>query len=695
MSRRQKRRLVVSSAIVLAVALVLTALFADGRFRQSQSQLSDILFLTKARDPEMSRFVVIVGLDDKTVVELRPYGRLFNWPRSFYADVVRRLTEARARTIAFDVLFDSPAEGDADLVEALGVAQQRATSVLMPLAGDPLTRVGTARNRWETYTEVFEPLPVFKDRTSGLAMVNQLPDADGTIRRTPLVFDIGGAQVPSLPLLAAAQFLRRPEPWDGPIENRAIPLAGRSIPIDENGAIVVNYAGGPHDSAPPAFPVVSFVDVLNGRVPPETFDRKLVLIGVTATAFADDYWTPPSIRGKMDGVEIHANAIDTILRGEFLWESSTALTVALILGFALLAGVTLVVLPPLVAALVCALALGGFVVASSAYFDNGGVILNLVYPPLSLFLTFAGIMLHRIVFEQGQTRAMRGLLGQYLSPAVAAEVARDPDSLKLGGDQREMTILFSDIRGFTTISEALDPEQLVQTLSEYLTVMSDVVFKHEGTIDKYIGDAIMAFWGAPKRQEDHARLACQAAIGMVVELERLNQRWTAEGRRPLAIGIGINTGVVKVGNMGSTARFDYTVMGDAVNLASRMEGLNKEYATTLLVSAATLAEAGDGFRTRPIDLVAVKGKHEPVELYEVMADDRALGEHTAEALRAYDEAIAAYRERDWLRAAARFQEALRWAPNDGPSALYLERCQRLIEEPPPADWDGVFVMTHK
>jgi len=397
----------------------------------------------------------------------------------------------------------------------------------------------------------------------------------------------------------------------------------------------------------------------------------------------------------MDGVEIHANAIDTILRGEFLRDAPRWMTIGLVLGFALLAGITLVVLPPLVAALICAVAFTGFVVGVGVYFDVGGVILNVVYPPLSLFLTFAGIMLHRIVFEQGQTRAMRGLLGQYLSPSVVAEVARDPESLKLGGDQREMTVLFSDIRGFTTVSESLNPEQLVQLLTDYLTAMSEVVFKHDGTIDKYMGDAIMAFWGAPKRQENHAGLAIRAALEMITELERLNAGWIAENRPPLAMGLGINTGQMKVGNMGSTTRFDYTVMGDAVNLGSRLEGLNKEYGTTLIASAATLAATGDNVHARFLDLVAVKGKTEPVEVFEVMDTAAALGERTAEALRAYQDGIRAYRERDWLGAAARFQEALRWAPNDGPSTLYLERCKQLMDEPPPADWDGVFVMTHK
>jgi adenylate cyclase len=695
LSRRQRRRLLISSGIVLGVALLLSGLFTGGLFAAYQRQLSDIMFRTKAAMPDVSRFVVIVAVDDKSVTELKQHGRFFYWPRSLHAEVVRRLVEARARTIVFDVLFDAEGEGDEELVAALNQARERATFVVMPRFGEALAKSQGARTGRQAYVEAVDPLPKFTDLATGLGMTNQIPDPDGTIRRMPLLFDIAGQPVPSLSLMGAAKFLRRPEAWDGPIDGGAIPLAGRSIPIDESGGMVVNYVGGPHETATPAFPVVSFVDVLNGRTPPETFERKLVLVGLTATGYADDYWTPPSIGGKMDGVEIHANAIDTILRGEFVEEAPSWLTVVLIFVFAILAGVSLLTLSPLVASLISMLTLGAYIVATSASFDSRGVILNLIYPPLSLYVTFGVIMLHRVIFEQGETRALRGVLGQYLSPSVVAEVTRDPDSLKLGGDEREMTVLFTDLKDFTTISESLDAEHLVQWMTEYLTAMSDVIFRFGGTIDKYMGDAVMAFWGAPQRQDDHATLACRAALAMLAELDRLNEHWEQTGRPRMHMRIGINSGRMKVGNMGSASRFDYTVLGDAVNLGARLEALNKQYGTTLIVSEATLRAAGEGFHARFLDLVAVKGKTEPVVVYEVMTGDGEYGERTTEALRAYEEGIRLYQERDWLLAAARFQEALRLAPEDGASALYLERSESLIREPPPADWNGVFVMTHK
>ncbi len=659
MTRRQRRRLLITTAILFSVASLLSLLYLRGQLEVAQSQMTDVFFRTKAEAPDISKNIVLVAIDDKSLVELKSYGRPLIWPHTLHANVVRQLADARARTIVFDILFDIPSSGDEDLVAAIDDAEGRATSVVLGIAADPLGRRERGPGSWETFTETFKPLPQFMEVSSGLGLAQVTPDNDGTIRRVPLVMDVAGQPTASLPLMAVSRFLRRPGPWDGPIANGVIPLAGREIPIDNRGRIIINYAGGPYSSATPAFTVVSFVDVLNGRVPPDTFRSKIALIGFTYTGSADDYWTPPSKSGKMAGVEIQANAIDTILRGQFLYDAPQWWTVALIFGFAILAGVSLMALPVLLAALVSLAVLVGFAIAADVGFDGGGMMLNLIYPPMSLFITYGAVVGYRVIFEQGQTRALRGVLGQYLSPSVVAEVTRDPEQLKLGGDEREMTVMFSDLRGFTTFSETIDPATLVHLLNEYLTVMSDIIFKYEGTIDKYMGDAIMAFWGAPQHQPDHATLACRAALEMVAELEQLNAKWADEGRPPLAMGIGINTGVMKVGNMGSNSRSD------------------------------------GSFHPRFLDLVAVKGKTEPVDVFEILDAERLPGLQSEPSLRAYDEGIVLYRQRDWLGAAAKFQEALRLVPADGPSAVYLKRCEDLMRDPPAPDWDGVYVMTRK
>jgi len=268
--------------------------------------------------------------------------------------------------------------------------------------------------------------------------------------------------------------------------------------------------------------------------------------------------------------------------------------------------------------------------------------------------------------------------------------------LRLGGEKREMTVLFSDIRGFTTFSEQLDPQDLVSLLNEYLTCMTEVIYRYDGVLDKYMGDAIMAFWNSPVTQPDHARRACLTALDMTEELDRLRERWKSRGIPPLDMGVGLNTGPMSVGNMGSDTRFDYTVMGDAVNLGSRLEGANKEYHTNICISQFTLdAVKDEGFVIRILDLVAVKGRAQPVAVYELIGRPGSFGAFTPEILALYERGTEQYRAQEFAAAADTFREVLRQRPGDGPSAMYLERSLDLIEAPPPRDWDGVFVMTHK
>jgi adenylate cyclase len=445
---------------------------------------------------------------------------------------------------------------------------------------------------------------------------------------------------------------------------------------------------------PPTFPLLSYVDVLNNNFSPDLVRGKLVFVGMMATGFADDYWTPVSRGVKMDGVEIHANAFETIMRPEhFIVPASPQLAAALIYGAGAIAFLALSVLHVVPAVVLCTLAAGVYLAVAVSAVDRLGLLLDLPFPMINQAFCFLAIMMYRVMFEQAQQRALKGALSQYLSPDVMEEVVRDPSAVKLGGEKREMTVLFSDIRGFTSFSETLDPERLVHFLNRYLTRMSDIIFEHEGTVDKYMGDAIMAFWGAPKAQPDHARLACQAALEMAEELERLNVELSAEGFPELQIGIGLNSGPMSVGNMGSERRFDYTVMGDAVNLGSRLEGLNKEYGTAIIASEATLEAAGAIGRTRFLDLVAVKGKREPTLIFELLPPARAAA--SAEALAAYERGLERYQQRNYLEALPHFAEAHRLAPDDGPIAVYLERCRELAESPPAPEWDGVYVMTRK
>ncbi|MDO8672519.1 MAG: adenylate/guanylate cyclase domain-containing protein, partial [Dehalococcoidia bacterium] len=620
-------------------------------------------------------------------------GRVFNWPRSHYASVIAALTEAGVRVIVVDVLFDAPTAEDDALARVIS-----AGNVVLPVLGElpGQTPAGTL----VAYDVTVSPAPVLVGAASALGHANVNPDGDGTVRRQQLSINIEGKETPSLALVAAARYLRRPTVLEGPPGNDTLPFAGRAIPLsDGRRGMLINFIGAPYEAGrPSAFPVVSFVDVLRGTADLKVLKDRVVLIGVAALGYADDYWTPSSIGRKMSGVEVHANAVETLLRPAFLRPIGFPATAVLIIVLSLLSGLAAFRLGIVRSAAVALALVIVYLLGTFTLFDSG-VLANLVYPTVAPILSFGVMVVYRVLFVEADQRAARRLLAGYLSPSVMAEVLKEPDRLQLGGEKRMMTILFSDIRGFTTYSEQLESGALASLLNEYLTEMSAVVFEQEGVVDKYIGDGLMAFWGAPIVQEDHARRACLAAIGMMGRLAELHVRWRERGIPPLKIGIGINTGVVSVGNMGSKERFSYTVIGDAVNLASRVEGLTKLYGTNMIVSEATLKMAGEDLEHRFLDLVAVKGKQEPVAVYElsqVMAgEDPALVSARQDLRKLYDEGLRLSGERRWQEAMATFQSILAKWPDDGPSAFHFKRCHELAESPPSAEWDGVYVAKTK
>jgi adenylate cyclase len=307
------------------------------------------------------------------------------------------------------------------------------------------------------------------------------------------------------------------------------------------------------------------------------------------------------------------------------------------------------------------------------------------------------VALYRALVEEREKRKVRGAFQQYLSPEVVRRLLQNPKLVQ--PRKTEITVMFSDIRGFTTISEKLDAQELAQLLSQYLTSMTKIVFAHNGTLDKYIGDAVMAFWGAPFEEPGHAVNACYASIEMLERLAELQKVWESEGKPRIEIGVGLNTGVASVGNMGSELRYGYTAMGDSVNLAARLEGLNKEYQTRLLVSESTYAAAADSDLVfRELDLIRVKGKLQPVTIYELLGTRERLAQTDNDwgaRLDLFGQGRERYRERRWDEARAVFQALLdRW-PEDGPARVFAARCQDYLSQGPEADWDGVYVMTHK
>jgi len=542
--------------------------------------------------------------------------------------------------------------------------------------------------------EVEPNLPELSKAARSVGHFNVIPDPDGVFRRIPLLLEYKGAYYASLDMEVVRQYLGSPQPIihaDRLGGVSKIQLGAAIIPCDGRGQLLVNYYGPAR-----TFPHYSFSDVVDGTLNPSIFKDKIVLVGSTAIGIHDLRTTPFQTSQDYPGVEIHANVIENILQKRFLarpdWISWVDSLVILGIGF--LSALTFSRLRPVggaIAFLILFAGLTGLVYYAFAY---EGLWLNFTFPGILMVMGFIGVTGQKYLVEEHEKRKIRGAFEHYVAPTVVGEVLKNPEKLNLGGERKALTVLFSDIRGFTTISEHMNSQDLVGFLNEYLTVMTDIVFKYEGTLDKYMGDAIMAFYGAPLEQKDHPLRACLTAIDMMEELKKLHVQWEVRKLPKLDIGIGINSGEMTVGNMGSKTRFDYTVLGDAVNLASRLEGANKYYGTHILLSEDSYKSVKDQILGRRVDILQVKGKEEPVVIYELLGKMDILPK-VQDLLELFQRGLEAYRARKWSEALAYFEKVLQLYPRDAPSVLYIKRCQEYILNPPPPDWDGIFKLDFK
>ena len=534
----------------------------------------------------------------------------------------------------------------------------------------------------------------------GTGYFNVVVDADGVVRHVPLAIPYGldadrrnWDMYASVDVQALRVYLALPTEQTvlsygaGGIFNIEF---GHKLTVhpDYVSRMLVNFRGPTR-----TYPYVSFADAALKKFQPGTFKDKIVLVGASATGIGDLRVTP---FGGLDfpGVEVHANLIDNILNRQFLnrggKEALTDLFFILLFGVPL--GIWLAVVQPRWMALGFALLLPFAGIVYFAFLH--GSWLNFIVPGLfTLVPNVSLVALYRVLIEEQEKRKVRGAFQQYVSPEVIRRLLADPERVK--PRKSEITILFSDVRGFTSISESLDAQELADLLNGYLTEMTRIVFRNQGTLDKYIGDAVMALWGAPFDEPDHATRACEAALSMLARLAELQKEWRAQGKPVMDIGVGINTGIASVGNMGSSLRYGYTAMGDSVNLASRLEGLNKEYGTRIIISESTHeALRSDRTLIRELDMIRVKGKLLPVTIYEVL-DAIALGNEGKELVELFARGHEAYKQRDWRAAGQAFEQVLdRW-PGDGPARIFLRRCEEYLAEEPEADWDGVYVMKHK
>jgi adenylate cyclase len=688
-------------------------------------------------DPRVktARPVAIVDIDEPSLAKLGQWP----WPRTRIADMVANLTRLGAVVIAFDVIFSEPDRLNPDVaadtfrnldeatrekLRALPSNDQvfadtmRRSRVVLGQSGLPsvisdldktlpVTGVAMLGDDPQRFMFKFPGLlrntHVLEAAASGRGLLTINPERDGIIRRVPMIMQAQGELVPSL----SFEMLRVATGTDtifvkSGIEGiKSVAVKGFEVPTDGNGQLWIHFAH--YDRSI----YVSAVDLLEGRVPPEKIARKLVLIGTSAVGLNDIKTTPVS--AAMPGVEIHAQVLEAALTRTLL--SQPPYAPLLEFGAALVLGILVIAFAPMFGP-VTLVAVGAvfatLLIGTSWYFyTQHRLLVDFTYPLLSTTTIYLTLIFSSFVREQAQRRQIRSAFGQYLSPALIEQLAQSPEKLVLGGEEREMTIMFSDVRGFTTISESYkhDPQGLTTLMNRFLTPLTNAILARKGTIDKYMGDAIMAFWNAPLEDKQHQLNACEAAIDMLERIDELNKVREQEAKDgghayiPINVGVGLNTGTCVVGNMGSDLRFDYSVLGDSVNLASRLEGQSKEYGFPIIVGSRTALAVKDRFAILELDFIMVKGKKEPEVIYAIAGREDVAHSGRFQRLRNLTiEMLACYRSRDWDGALAAIARGRR--TDDGRTLAYLynlyeTRIHNYRENPPPEDWNGAFALLTK
>ena len=702
----RSKKLVVCIILGLGLAVIFSALAFENVLKPWQLQFGDLLYSGR----KTSSDIVLIEVDEKSLNTEKGLGNYETWNRNYFAGVLENINRYQPKVVAFDFFFRAPkdAKGDLRFRDALNATKK--PIFFQPVNPSVYDKKGYFVEKLNTvFTSL--PLKLFTDVAHVLVShANWLRDNDSVVRRIiPIIYsELKEKYYENFTVAVARSVLDGTTSAPPSIVPTGYTIAlpdrkNLTVPL-ENGQMLINFASVPGKSH---YATLSFVDVYNQNYKPynidpeKIFKDKIVLIGPQAFYFKDTYYTPVNKVSQMSGIEIHANAIQTILEQKFLRnESMLEKSIAL---FLLCMIASLIFMYSKIRwSLVFLAATGTAYTLSAPFFFNQGIILDLVHPYLALPTVFIASYMYRYLTEFKEKSALKMAFSHYVSPKVAETIMAHPENLKLGGEKREVTVLFSDIVNFTSISEKLKPESLVALLNEYFEAMSQVIFEDGGTLDKFEGDAIMAFFGAPLEQKDHAVRACHAALNMRLKLGALMESWKndpllpgGENKPSLDFRCGISTGEVIVGNMGSTERFDYTIMGDTVNLGSRLESANKKYETHTMVSDATYEAVKDFFELRELDIIQVVGKSKPMKVYELLAPKGQLPVNALQLLKSYQEGMQKYHDRKFAEALAKFEDILKVYPDDGPSKLYRQRCEVLRDFPPSANWDGVFEMRTK
>lgn len=693
--------------------------------------------------------VVLAVIDEKSVSKEGKWV----WPRSKIADLVTKLSKAGARVIAFDIGFLEPddkkivntineiqhtihdhdirkkeidnylknlkqqANNDQLLADAIRnsaakivlgyffhtdstesghISENQISIHKNNISGSRYKFIryasGTAQNIPLIEAETPQSnIEIISTATDYCGFFNMLPDKDGVVRWMPGVFKCMETLYAPLSLIIVSAYLESPISMNiGEYGVERVQIGKLAVPTDELGRILINYRG-----AGKTFPHIPVTDILSNNIADTVVKDKIVIVGATAVGIYDLRVTP--FETVFPGVEIHANVIDSILSKDFMYQPAWAaiFDIMAIVVAGLILGLVLPKAGGISGAAAGFSLFIGHIFLCQYLFSHKGLILNLVYPLSVIILVYISITAYKYFTESKQKRFIKNAFSTYLAPAVVKQLIESPEKLVLGGEERVITAFFSDIQGFTSISEGLAPEELVELLNEFLTEMTSIILKYKGTVDKFEGDAIIAFFGAPNELENQEEIACMACIDMQKRLSELREGWKISGKPELYMRIGLCTGQAVVGNMGSKTRMDYTMMGDTVNVAARLEGVNKIYGIYTLISETTYNESGNKIIAREIDSINVVGKKKPVTVYQLLGYQKDIDEHMNKTIDNYSNGLYAYRNQDWEKAGSFFKMVLELTPDDGPSKVMLLRCDEYKINPPPKDWDGSFTMKTK
>ncbi len=686
--------------------------FANDIMNEYEARTYDWRVKKKLQDVEEFSIdtVVIIDIDGLATSKL---GKFSQWPRSYYPKLLKNLNAGGAKLIGLDIIFDKvlwQKEQDVEFVKAV----KNEGNVFNALY---YGKADTLNFRYEMdsepegfqserfYSEIEgSPLPNFPKQerfenefiellnaSVGNGHVNFNPDDDGVARSIHLFSKFNNHLYPALGLRMFMELMHIDKlAMNGPnrLELFSQGELIRSIPVDDRGNMRITYYG-----TFKTFRYISFYHVLEELADPAYYKDKIFLVGTSLAGLFDLRSTP--VFPAFPGVEIHANILNTLINNDFIERPSNTQSFFIMVSVGVVLGILMSFFTPFYSILLVILTGFFHVIVSMNLFDEN-IWIEIVSPMLTIFMTFSLVFMYRFATEERKKKFIRTTFSHFVTKSVVDELLANPEKIKLGGEKKNCTVMFSDVAGFTTISEKLTPEALVSLLNDYLTQMTNIVFKYDGMLDKYEGDAIMAVFGAPVSHGNDAYNACATALEMQETLQRLRVLWRKQGKDELHARIGVNTGPMVVGNMGSETRFDYTVMGDAVNLGARLEPANKEYGTTIMIGPETVREAGDKIITRQLDLLRVKGKTEPVKVYELVGTTvNGIPEKRAKVIDLFKRGFKEYLQQNWEWAINYFEQALVLEPKDGPCLRYVERCKYNKTNPPGEHWDGVFTMKTK